>query len=167
MPSTLEEQLHPFPLLGGLTAIELWPSTFLIVYAWFLLAFLPRWKHTMILTLIPPLVHSVIYVLSVFSLILYPAKEPEGQQDFTKFDVVVGLFRDPNFVFVGWFHYLVFDLLIGRWIVEDSIRRGSSCRGCTFPLFYLLTGSNWLALVHDFAIDLSVNQAPQEQTIIE
>ena len=62
----------------------------------------------------------------MLSLILYPARPDEGQPDPTKLEDIVRLFQDPNIVFVGWLHYLVFDLLIGRWIVEDSIDRGAS-----------------------------------------
>ena len=46
--------------------------------------------------------------------------------DMSTFEGVVLLFQDPNGVFVGWIHYVVYDALIGRWIVLDSIERGCS-----------------------------------------
>ena len=39
MSRTLEDQLQALPLLGGLTATDLWPCTFMVVLGWMLLLF--------------------------------------------------------------------------------------------------------------------------------
>ena len=142
-------QLKPFALIG-LDAAQLWPLTNLVLPAWLLLAFAPSWRHTAKLTLIPPLVHSLLYALCVLSVFGDPSGE--GPPDFGSLQGVVKLFQDPNGaspdnlpsthtthtshrnfvvadwagVFAGWVHYLVFDLFVGRWIVEDSQARGCS-----------------------------------------
>ena len=53
----------------------------------------------------------------------HPSAEPP---DFGSLDGVVKLFRDPSGVFVGWLHYCVFDVLVGRWIVADAQSRQAS-----------------------------------------
>jgi len=127
MPSeTFEGQLQALTLMGGYTAADLWPATNVVGVGWLLLAFFPRWKYTMPLSLLSPLLHSAIYVLAIFSLILFPADPSQSQPDFLTLEGIAEMFRDANVVFVGWVHYLVFDLLIGRMIVQDSIGRGSS-----------------------------------------
>jgi len=39
---------------------------------------------------------------------------------------VMTLFKNENAVLAGWVHYLVFDLLIGRWIATDAVKNGIS-----------------------------------------
>jgi len=144
MPSALQDQVQTLPLAGGLTALELWPATNLVLLGWLLLVFLPGWEHTKTLSLVPPILHSAIYVVSNISLMRFPSDPTKAQPDFTKLEGVVEMFQDANVVFVGWLHYLVFDLLIGRWIVEDSIDRGASVKfhifavvPCLFFTFFL------------------------------
>ena len=45
---------------------------------------------------------------------------------FGSLEGIVQLFRDPNNVFLGWAHYLCFDLLVGRMISKDAIEKGIS-----------------------------------------
>lgn len=114
--------LRPFSLLFGLDAAQLWPLTNLVLPAWLLLALLPKWRHTPALTIVPPLVHAAMYVLVIVSGQL-DAPEGEAAPDFTSLEGVVRLFQDPSGVFAGWLHYLVFDLLVGRAIVQDALGR--------------------------------------------
>jgi len=118
--------LRPFQLLGSLTAEQLWPLTNLALLGWVPLAVAPRWKHTMKASLIPPLLHAAIYVGGIFSLIVFSGDDES--MDFGSLQGVATGFKDPNVVFVGWIHYLVFDLLVGRMIVKDSIERGASLK---------------------------------------
>lgn len=76
------------------------------------------------LTLITPLFQSVIYAGSILSLMLFG--NDDDAPDATTLEGVVTLFKDPNIVFVGWIHYIVFDLLVARMEVLDSIQRGAS-----------------------------------------
>lgn len=116
-------ELQRFKLLGGANAAELWPVINLILPAWFLLVFAPRWKHTQTVTLIPPIVHAMIYVGAIFSVLLYPPqdKPPASMADLSTLQGVYEMFRDPNGVFIGWEHYVCFDLLVGRMISIHSV----------------------------------------------
>jgi hypothetical protein len=129
MEDPLVLDVLPLRLLGGLTAADLWPTMNVCMLGWLLLAVAPRWKYTSTLTILPPLLHSAIYLLTMGSLILDDAERTLGA-DFTTLEGVATIFQqNHNAVFVGWFHYLAFDLLIGRTICEDSIRRGASWKG--------------------------------------
>ena len=109
-------------VLAGKTVADLWPVTNWMLPAWLLLVILPRWKYTKWLTLVPPIFHSVIYAAIVIPLMM-SSKEPA---DFTTLEGVFKLFQDPNAVFIGWIHYLAFDLLVGRAICMDALERGAS-----------------------------------------
>ena len=116
----MELDLKPIKLLGNLNAKDLWPTLNIAMLGWALLAFAPRWKYTKILTLLPPIFHALIYSLTLISLIL---TESDASADFFSLEGVVAMFKDPTTVFAGWVHYVVFDLLIGRGIVLDSVAR--------------------------------------------
>lgn len=121
-PCPAAPSLKPLGLFGGLDVSQLWPLTNLVLPAWLLLALLPTWRHTPTLTLVPPFVHSVLYVAVLLSNALNSTEE-DAPIDFSSFEGVTNLFKDPTVVFAGWVHYLVFDLLIGRAIVEDALSR--------------------------------------------
>lgn len=112
------------PIVGKLTALDLWPLTNLVLPAWLLLVLFPRWKYTPTVTLIPPLVHATIYTIGIFTL-MYSTKD-KGQPDFFTLEGIVTMFKDPNTVFIGWIHYCVHDLLVGRAIAMDAVSRGAS-----------------------------------------
>ena len=117
-------QLHP--LLFGLNALDLWDSINLVFLSYALLAFAPRWTHTRSLTLVVPCLHSVIYIASFISAIKEIQAKDDAPLDFFTLEGVVKGFENPNIVFVGWMHYIVFDHLVSRMIVLDSIQRGAS-----------------------------------------
>mmetsp|Transcript_8704 Transcript_8704/g.12797 ORF Transcript_8704/g.12797 Transcript_8704/m.12797 type:complete len:174 (+) Transcript_8704:140-661(+) len=147
------EGLKPYALLGGYNAAELWPTINLILPTWFLIAVAPRWKYTPTLTLIGPIIHALIYTLSTISLMSDPEHNDGDAPDFSTFEGVVNLFKDPNGVFVGWIHYVVFDALVGRWIALDSVDRGCSLLVHVFviiPIIFLtlmLGPMGWLLYV--------------------
>jgi hypothetical protein len=165
-----QDELKPFFLLGGFNAAELWPTINFCLVAWALLIFLPRWKWTPTLTLIPPIYHAILYVGSLFSLLLTASEEDGGMPDFSTFEGVVTLFKDPNGVFVGWVHYIVFDVLVGRMIVLESAQRGASipfhivaiipCLTFTF----LLGPSGWLLYMILRGIFLPEEKVTQSKT---
>jgi len=111
-------------LLGGYTAEELFPLVNFILIHWVLLAFLPRWKHTKALTLICPIAYSALYTLIFLSVLIYQEQIPGAS--FTSLKGITIVFEDPSNLFAGWVHYVVFDGLVGRWIVCDSVERGAS-----------------------------------------
>lgn len=60
--------------------------------------------------------------------LLYTFYAISGLSDFdpSSFNSLAGvkaLFTQDEVVLAGWVHYLVFDLLIGNWMVNESIRR--------------------------------------------
>ena len=122
--STTIEGLKPYALLGGKNADELWSTfNFILRPTWLLIVLVPRWKYTPTLSLIGPIILATIYTLSAISLFSDPDVETP---DFSTFEGVVTLFKDPNAVFVGWIHYGAYDALIGRWIAFDSVKRECS-----------------------------------------
>ena len=127
----------PLVLAGYYTVGDLWPSTNLVLPAWLLLIIIPRWNYTQSLTLVPPIIHSTLYASIIIPLVINggggagagaggDGHEHEPAMDFTTLEGVVKMFQDPSVVFVGWVHYLVFDLLVGRAISIDALERGST-----------------------------------------
>lgn len=119
----MSDAMNLLPLIAGMTAQDLWSLNNLSLPAWLLLALFPRWKYTPTLTLIPPLIHAAIYTVSIVNLML---SSDDEQADFMTLKGVVEMFANPNVVFIGWVHYIAFDLLVGRGICMDSVSRGAS-----------------------------------------
>uniref|UniRef100_A0A7S2ELT1 DUF4281 domain-containing protein n=1 Tax=Trieres chinensis TaxID=1514140 RepID=A0A7S2ELT1_TRICV len=119
------EGLRPLALLGGLNAADLWPTINLCLVSWLLFVFAPRWKHTPTVSLIAPLFHAALYSLSATSMMFFGDDANASEIDFGSLEGIVTLFKDPNGVFVGWVHYVVYDALVGRWITMDSVERGA------------------------------------------
>mmetsp|Transcript_13667 Transcript_13667/g.24766 ORF Transcript_13667/g.24766 Transcript_13667/m.24766 type:complete len:173 (+) Transcript_13667:41-559(+) len=126
--------LKPFALVGGYNAAELWPLVNLIMPGWLLLMFAPRWKHTPALTLLGPIFFAALYSLLSVSEIFLNAEPSGAKIDMSTLDGVVQLFTEPSGVFIGWVHYLVYDKLVARWIVMDSVERGGDAKGMGFHL---------------------------------
>lgn len=129
-PLPFQDRLKPIVLMGNYNAAELWPTINLCLLGWGLLLLFPRWKHTAFLTLLPPLFHAYMYSSTLISFVFLTERNnntttnnnnEDVAMDMATFEGVVRLFQDPNGVFVGWVHYVVFDLLVGRMIVQDSI----------------------------------------------
>jgi Domain of unknown function (DUF4281) len=125
MSSTFYEELKPLILLGGLNAQELWPALNIVLLSYAILIFAPQWKWTPSLTLVTPVFHSVIYVGALFSPMIDPTIESKPV-DALSLEGVAALLSDPNVVFPAWTHYIVFDFLVARMEVFDSIERGAS-----------------------------------------
>ncbi len=91
-----------------------------VLPAWLLLAFAPSWSWTtrIVHQIWIPILLGCVY-LGVF--VMGPPG-PEGG-GFTSLGGVMALFTSPEFVLVGWVHYLVFDLFVGAWEVRDARRR--------------------------------------------
>lgn len=124
----MELKLERLMLLGGLTALDVWDCLNVVLISWFLLIFFPRWSWTPTITLIPPILLSLLYALAIFSLILFPQDPEAPQLEFTSLEGVVAGFSNHNIVFVGWVHFAAFDALIGRMIVLDSLSRKASTK---------------------------------------
>jgi len=111
---------------------------------WFLLVFLPRWKVTKFLIQYKfiPIALAIVYVIFIVQSLLAGVV-----LDFGSLNSVKTLFTNENLLLAGWIHYLVFDLLIGMWILDQNKNLGINnlfialCLIFTFmlgPIGYLL-----------------------------
>lgn len=85
---------------------------------WILLIVLPNWKWTSRITVgVTVTLFALIYVFFVFQSISF------GElQSFGSLEGVLQLFSKKEAVLVGWVHYLAFDLMVGRFIVNDAAK---------------------------------------------
>ncbi len=89
--------------------------------SWLGLIFFPKANPTKWL-IRSGLVSACFSLLYVFFLV--PALFSGAEGGFRSLEGVAQLFRNQDWVLVGWIHYLPFDLLVGVWILGDSERRG-------------------------------------------
>jgi hypothetical protein len=92
----------------------------LAVVTWGLMLLFPR-RHVVVTTLaagITPVILAVVYVV----LIALSWGSSEG--GFSSLAGVTALFNNEWLLLAGWIHYLIFDLLVGRWELLDSQKRG-------------------------------------------
>ena len=68
-----------------------------------------------------PIVLCVLYALLLFR---HWGSSPDG--GFANLAAVGRLFAAPGKMLGGWVHFLAFDLLVGRWMVDDSLLPGRS-----------------------------------------
>jgi hypothetical protein len=87
---------------------------------WILLLAFPR-RHLAVTTVAgtaTPLLLAVVYIALIAS------SWGSGEGGFSSLAGVAALFRNEWLLLAGWIHYLVFDLLVGRWELLDSQKRG-------------------------------------------
>jgi len=63
----------------------------------------------------------VSIICAVYTLGFITKVQKDGFPDFSSKASVTALFSDPEWVFIGWIHYLAFDLLIGLWESNDAL----------------------------------------------
>jgi Domain of unknown function (DUF4281) len=106
------------PIIGSYNAEGVFPLTNVILPAWLLLFFAPKWKYTHTIAWVPIFLNAAMYLITLVSII-------QGNRfngSFNSLDGIVELFSDPNVVFVGWIHYLSFDLFVARAISLDALQ---------------------------------------------
>ncbi|MEX2318059.1 MAG: ABA4-like family protein [Pirellulales bacterium] len=86
---------------------------------WLLLAVVPRWRWT-------PLVTACILpsVLAAIYLVLLASNIGTAEGGFGSLSGVKSLFAVDALLLAGWIHYLAFDLFVGSWQVRDAQRVG-------------------------------------------
>ena len=109
------------PLLGPYNGEQLFPLTNVVLPAWLLLWFAPNWKYTHMIAWIPIFIHAILYLVSIIAIL-----QQDSSGSFTSLEGIVQLFSDPNTVFIGWIHYVSFDLFVARAISLDAIQHTSS-----------------------------------------
>ena len=79
-----------------------------------------------------PLALCVLYTVVLWS---YWGSTPGG--NFGSLDGVARLFASPGKLLGGWVHYLAFDLLVARWIIDD-VHESSKTRWVLLPCLPLV-----------------------------
>lgn len=87
---------------------------------WMLLVLFPR--RNVVTQTIAGAVAPVLLAITYIALIAANWGGSEG--GFTSLADVSALFSNPWLLVGGWVHYLVFDLLVGRWELLDSQQQG-------------------------------------------
>ncbi len=93
-----------------------------VMPAWLLLAVAPRSALTR------RVVHSLLYpavlgsLYAVYAVASFVVSSPPEGASFNSLPGVVALFAVPQLAFIGWVHYLVFDLFVGAWEARDAQR---------------------------------------------
>lgn len=88
----------------------------LVLPAWLLLAFLPRWQWTG--RIVVGIIVSMLSLLYVF--LVLRSIQVSDFADFSSLDGITKLFSEPGAVLAGWIHYLAFDLMTGWYIVKNG-----------------------------------------------
>ena len=69
----------------------------------------------------------VLLALVYGYLVLAKKRDTQGETpkgNFLSLQGVVLLFKNPRVVLAGWIHYLAFDLMVGLYIMNDSLQKG-------------------------------------------
>jgi len=92
-------------------------ANYLAIPMWILMIFLPDWKVTswLVERKIIPIVLATVYAIYISLAIT----SGDGM-DFGSLEAVMDLFTEEQAVLAGWIHYLVFDLLIGMWMLNQK-----------------------------------------------
>jgi hypothetical protein len=67
---------------------------------------------------------GVVYTASLAAGVSRAGEPP----DFMQMSSVQELLQEPNSMLAAWTHYISFDLFVGRWIWESSLREGRPAR---------------------------------------
>lgn len=94
----------------------------LVMGSWALMMFLPRWRvtRTFLNSDVVPLLIGAIYMSIALRYV------PRWFGEFRDLQTIAAFMAKPDILFVGWIHYLAFDLFVGRAILRDALERGVS-----------------------------------------
>jgi hypothetical protein len=88
----------------------------LVLPAWGLLLFAPRWRFTRLIT-----AYLTCGVVAFTYVVLMFQRLPPGA-GFLTIDQMSRSFQDPWIVLAAFAHYLALDVFTGAWMVRDSLR---------------------------------------------
>jgi hypothetical protein len=126
-------------------------SNALALPAWLLLAVAPRWRWTLRVAAVLPLLLACVYL----AILIATLGRTEG--GFGSLGAVAKLFQNPWALTAGWIHFLIFDLFVGAWEVRDSQRLGIP-HGYVIPALALTFLFGPVGLLTWFAIRASLRR---------
>ena len=87
----------------------------IVLPAWLILIFFPKksWRNFVIYSF--AMVMAVVYAFYVVS-----SLGDLDMESFSKLEGIKAMFASDKAVLTGWVHYLVFDLLVGNWVLNNS-----------------------------------------------
>ncbi|MEO1438344.1 MAG: ABA4-like family protein [Bacteroidota bacterium] len=89
----------------------------IILLPWLLMLLVPKWKGTQ------TLIYSYVFqlLLGVLYLVWFVMNLSDFDMEaFSEIDKLALAFSNPQLAFIGWIHYLAFDLFVGAWILKDG-----------------------------------------------
>jgi hypothetical protein len=93
-------------------------SNNLALIGWLFLLIVPNWKWTFKIVIgVMVTILAILYITFIIQ-----AMNPEDMGSFGSLEGVMALFTNKAAVLAGWIHYLAFDLMVGIFIVNDSIK---------------------------------------------
>ncbi|MFD0930981.1 ABA4-like family protein [Psychroflexus salinarum] len=87
----------------------------IVLPAWLILIFFPgkSWRNPVIYTFSAAM--AVVYLIYVIK-----GLGSFDMESFSKLEGIKAMFSSDEAVLTGWVHYLVFDLLVGNWVLNQS-----------------------------------------------
>lgn len=91
-----------------------------ILPAWTLLLFFPKARitHALVHSFVYPICLGAFYLVTFALVFVFGIGAVEGS--FMTLTGIMDVFSHPLGIFIGWSHYLVFDLFVGAWIARDG-----------------------------------------------
>ncbi len=111
-------------------------SFLLVAPFWFLMIFVPHWHWTRrimqsLLVVVPAAALYLVLVLPQFGTVFLEVLNPT-------LPAIANLLGTERGATIGWVHFLVFDLFVGRWAYLDSRERAISAWLMAPILFFAL-----------------------------
>ncbi len=142
-------------------------TNLLVLPAWALLLFAPRWRFTRLITAyVAPGALALLYLLIMMSRLGSSGAAGAG---FGTLGQVARLYQDPWLLLAGWLHYLALDLFMGAWMVRDS-QRLRIAHGYVLPCLLLTFVVGPVGLLAYFAVRAALirrwpSTAPVTETV--
>lgn len=86
-----------------------------VLPSWILMIFFPKfsWRNHV--------VYAIAIMLGlIYAFFLFTGIGDMDFQAFTELDGLMAMFTSDKAVLTGWIHYLVFDMLVGNWVLNNS-----------------------------------------------
>jgi hypothetical protein len=111
-------------------------SSLLVMPFWFLMIFLPRWKYTKTIVASP---YIIVPAALLYAILVIPnIGSTFAQLANPNLDSISKLLGSSSGATIGWVHFLVFDLFVGRYAYLESQKRNLNPILMGFVLFSIL-----------------------------